>query len=157
MPEGNLVTIPAATYPPPSLQLSGQHGIKLVPLTESHVPSLYLNLGSSDHSHLYRYIPFGPFSDLAAFTDMITAFITSPAVCAFASSLLHPRTFRTNLPLGRRQQSASSHISTAWYSCIDDDWNGGVKAAIEAWLDPRNFVDGKQVKKLEDFRKAAAA
>lgn len=43
---------------------------------------------------------------------------------------------------------------SAWYSCTDDDWNGRprVKEAIEAWLDASNFVDGKQVQKLEEFR-----
>jgi len=32
-----------------------------------------------------------------------------------------------------------------------------MKAAIEAWLDKSNFVGGKQVKKLEEFRKLAWA
>lgn len=43
---------------------------------------------------------------------------------------------------------------SAWYSSTDDDWNGRprVKAAIEAWLDVSNFVEGKQKQKLEEFR-----
>ncbi|KAI1662721.1 acetyltransferase [Daldinia decipiens] len=41
---------------------------------------------------------------------------------------------------------------TAWYSIVDDEWPG-VKKALEAWLDPANFdSDGRQRKKLEEFR-----
>lgn len=41
---------------------------------------------------------------------------------------------------------------TAWYSIIDDEWPG-VKKALEAWLDPANFdSEGRQRKKLEEFR-----
>ena len=33
---------------------------------------------------------------------------------------------------------------TAWYSITDDEWPG-IRAAFEAWLDPRNFdADGRQ-------------
>lgn len=42
---------------------------------------------------------------------------------------------------------------SAWYACCDDDWYGGVKAALEHWLMPRNFdADGKQREKLETIR-----
>ncbi|KAI1778386.1 putative acetyltransferase, GNAT family [Hypoxylon cercidicola] len=41
---------------------------------------------------------------------------------------------------------------TAWYSMVDDKWPS-VKQALEAWLDAANFDgEGKQKKKLEDFR-----
>ena len=43
---------------------------------------------------------------------------------------------------------------TSWYSIIDDEWNGNVKKAFEAWLADENFdAQGQQIKKLEDFRK----
>ncbi|KAI1402952.1 putative acetyltransferase, GNAT family [Hypoxylon fuscum] len=41
---------------------------------------------------------------------------------------------------------------TAWFSITDDEWPG-VKQALEAWLDPANFdSEGKQRKRLEEFR-----
>ncbi|KAI2639016.1 putative acetyltransferase, GNAT family [Hypomontagnella submonticulosa] len=41
---------------------------------------------------------------------------------------------------------------TAWYSMLDDEWPNA-KQAFEAWLDPSNFdSEGKQKKKLEEFR-----
>jgi RimJ/RimL family protein N-acetyltransferase len=43
---------------------------------------------------------------------------------------------------------------TAWYAITDDDWQVA-KPAFEAWLDPSNFdADGKQKKRLEEFRTA---
>jgi RimJ/RimL family protein N-acetyltransferase len=42
---------------------------------------------------------------------------------------------------------------TAWYSIIDKEWPA-LKKAYEGWLDPANFDrDGKQKKRLEDYRK----
>ncbi|KAF3058412.1 hypothetical protein GL218_05789 [Daldinia childiae] len=42
---------------------------------------------------------------------------------------------------------------TTWYSIVDDEWPG-VKKALEAWLDPANFDgEGRQRKKLEQFRR----
>ncbi|KAI8962907.1 acetyltransferase [Daldinia sp. FL1419] len=41
---------------------------------------------------------------------------------------------------------------TTWYSIIDDEWPG-VKKALEDWLNPTNFDgEGRQIKKLEEFR-----
>jgi RimJ/RimL family protein N-acetyltransferase len=41
---------------------------------------------------------------------------------------------------------------TTWFSIIDGDWNAGLKAAYERWLDPANFdADGKQKTKLSDL------
>ncbi|MEZ5871110.1 MAG: GNAT family protein [Nitratireductor sp.] len=41
---------------------------------------------------------------------------------------------------------------TAWFSMIDSEWPL-CKAALEAWLDPRNFDEaGKQRRKLEEIR-----
>ncbi|KIW08222.1 uncharacterized protein PV09_01150 [Verruconis gallopava] len=41
---------------------------------------------------------------------------------------------------------------TAWFSIVDSEWEK-VKEAFEAWLDEKNFdAQGKQIKKLEDFR-----
>lgn len=42
---------------------------------------------------------------------------------------------------------------TAWFSCLDEEWVGGVKGALEGWLAKGNFGDeGAQRRKLEDFR-----
>ncbi|RWL17515.1 MAG: N-acetyltransferase [Mesorhizobium sp.] len=41
---------------------------------------------------------------------------------------------------------------TAWYSIIDMEWPA-LRRAYEAWLDPANFDgDGRQKRRLEDFR-----
>ncbi len=41
---------------------------------------------------------------------------------------------------------------TTWFSIIDGDWNGGLKAAYERWLDPANFdADGGQISRLSDL------
>jgi RimJ/RimL family protein N-acetyltransferase len=41
---------------------------------------------------------------------------------------------------------------TAWYSIINSEWPA-LKRAYENWLDPANFdADGKQKRRLEDFR-----
>ena len=43
---------------------------------------------------------------------------------------------------------------SVWLSMIDDDWPLA-KAALEAWLDPKNFnEDGSQIERLEDIRKS---
>ncbi|KAL3418967.1 GNAT family acetyltransferase [Phlyctema vagabunda] len=46
------------------------------------------------------------------------------------------------------------HRDTAWFSITDDEWHAphGVKSAFEAWLKESNFEEGKQRKRLEDFR-----
>lgn len=42
---------------------------------------------------------------------------------------------------------------TAWYSMLKDEWDGSLGKAMEQWLDESNFdADGKQKKKLEEFR-----
>ncbi|MDH6233415.1 RimJ/RimL family protein N-acetyltransferase [Mesorhizobium soli] len=46
---------------------------------------------------------------------------------------------------------------TAWYSVIDGEWPA-LKRAYENWLDPDNYdADGRQKKRLEDFRAAIDA
>ena len=41
---------------------------------------------------------------------------------------------------------------TAWFSVLDTEWPA-LKRAYEAWLRPENFdADGRQIKKLEEFR-----
>ena len=43
---------------------------------------------------------------------------------------------------------------SAWFSILDSEWPA-LKAAFERWLDPKNFdADGKQRKRLEEFRAA---
>lgn len=42
---------------------------------------------------------------------------------------------------------------TAWFSVLKDEWDGGLRAAMEKWLAEENFhEDGKQKKRLEDCR-----
>lgn len=42
---------------------------------------------------------------------------------------------------------------TAWFAMVDDEWPGA-RDALETWLDPANFDEnGRQRRKLEDFRK----
>ena len=41
---------------------------------------------------------------------------------------------------------------TAWFAIIDLDWNAGLRAAYERWLDPANFdADGKQKVRLSEL------
>jgi RimJ/RimL family protein N-acetyltransferase len=41
---------------------------------------------------------------------------------------------------------------TAWFAIVDDEWPR-VKAALEAWLEPRNFdANGEQIARLADIR-----
>jgi hypothetical protein len=40
---------------------------------------------------------------------------------------------------------------TAWYSIIDSEWPM-VSTGFAAWLDPGNFVDGRQVASLSELR-----
>ena len=41
---------------------------------------------------------------------------------------------------------------TAWFSIIDSEWPA-LETAFKAWLNPSNFdADGRQIKRLEDFR-----
>lgn len=48
---------------------------------------------------------------------------------------------------GRRRDSA-------WFSVLDDEWEGCVGAALEKWLGEGNFdKEGKQKRKLEDIRR----
>lgn len=50
--------------------------------------------------------------------------------------------------------SKGKNRDTAWFSMIDGEWPV-LKAAFEAWLDPANFdADGRQLRKLEDIRRA---
>lgn len=48
---------------------------------------------------------------------------------------------------GRRRDSA-------WFSVLDDEWEGCVGFALEKWLAEGNFdEEGKQKRKLEDIRR----
>lgn len=43
---------------------------------------------------------------------------------------------------------------SCWFSCTDDDWFGGkVKESIEGWLAEGNFVEGRQLRSLEEVRR----
>ena len=44
---------------------------------------------------------------------------------------------------------------SAWFSVTDEEWVGGVKEALESWLQKGNFdEEGGQRRKLEDIRAA---
>lgn len=45
---------------------------------------------------------------------------------------------------------------TAWYTIVDDEWPSR-KDALERWLEPGNFTDGKQVKSLSEIRRDLTA
>jgi hypothetical protein len=45
---------------------------------------------------------------------------------------------------------------TAWFAIVDKDWPA-LRAAFEAWLEPENFdAEGRQKRRLEDFRAGGA-
>ena len=61
---------------------------------------------------------------------------------------VHEGTWRNHM-IDRGQSRDSD-----WLSMIDDDWPI-INAALEQWLDPKNFDgDGKQIKKLEEIRRS---
>jgi RimJ/RimL family protein N-acetyltransferase len=240
-PDGDLVTGPPALHPTntnPNV-LTGRH-VTLVPLTQEHIPDLYMNLCGSTNSHIWRYIPNGPFSDLGSFAAAMDTLMTSsifspfaicssspvhlsnqvPASSSDAKTAISVICFMNIVPSNRsveigfvlftptlqRTTAATECIyllmkwafeegkymrvewkandlnepskraalrvgfkfegvfrkhmvikgrrrDTAWFSVTDDEWfSEGVKNGIESWLDESNFVDGKQIKKLEEFR-----
>jgi RimJ/RimL family protein N-acetyltransferase len=56
-------------------------------------------------------------------------------------------TFRKHMIMCERSRDSE------WFSILDDEWNGFVRAGLEMWLDAGNFdADGKQVKNLEACR-----
>jgi RimJ/RimL family protein N-acetyltransferase len=56
-------------------------------------------------------------------------------------------TFRKHMIMCERSRDSE------WFSILDDEWEGFVRAGLEMWLDPENFdVKGKQIKNLETCR-----
>jgi len=240
-PEGDLVTGPSALYPDiTKIILTGQH-VSLVPLKPEHFPDLYINIGSPENAHIWRYIPNGPFSDFESFAAQMESLRSSAvffpfAICSDSPTHLSNRNFSSTekrqtavsvitlmnivpsnrsveigsvlfAPTLQRTTAATECVyllmkwsfeegnylrvewkandlnepskraalrlgfkfegifrkhmvikgrrrDTAWFSVIDDEWYGtGVKTAIEAWLDESNFMEGRQIKKLEEFRR----
>jgi len=40
-----------------------------------------------------------------------------------------------------------------FFSILDDEWGGFIRASLEMWLDAENFdADGKQIRNLDSFR-----
>lgn len=228
-PEGDLVTSPPALHPNTITHLTGQH-VSLVPLSLTHIPSLYTHLGGVKNAHVWRYIPNGPFLDLESFTQAMTDLMESTMFFPFAilknetqaaisvitymnisppnlcleigSVLFGPALQRTtaatetvylllhwafeiggyqrvewkandrNEP-SKRAATRLGFVSegcfrkhmvvkgrrrdTAWFSMLDEEWVGADsgkrrKSALEGWLAEENFMDGRQVRRLEDFR-----
>ncbi|KAH7310943.1 acyl-CoA N-acyltransferase [Rhexocercosporidium sp. MPI-PUGE-AT-0058] len=93
-PKGDIVSGPPALLPDQFRTLIGQHSILLIPLTEAHIPDLYLSLGGSHNDHLYTYLPGGPFHDLPSFTTHFTSLLDSPVFFPYtimSSSTSEPR------------------------------------------------------------------
>ncbi|KAL3473844.1 acyl-CoA N-acyltransferase [Aspergillus californicus] len=43
---------------------------------------------------------------------------------------------------------------TAWFSILKEEWEGGLKSAMEKWLQEGNFdKDGRQIRSLEEVRR----
>lgn len=58
-------------------------------------------------------------------------------------------TFRAHMVVkGRRRDSD-------WFSVIEEEWED-IKRALEKWMGDENFENGKQMRKLEDFRELRA-
>jgi RimJ/RimL family protein N-acetyltransferase/cell wall assembly regulator SMI1 len=56
-------------------------------------------------------------------------------------------TFRKHMIMCERSRDSE------FFSMLDDEWNGFVRASLEMWLDAENFgADGKQIQNLESFR-----
>lgn len=52
-------------------------------------------------------------------------------------------TFRKHMIMCERSRDSE------WFSILDDEWNGFVKAGLEKWLDAENFdADGRQIRRL---------
>jgi RimJ/RimL family protein N-acetyltransferase len=56
-------------------------------------------------------------------------------------------TFRKHMIMCERSRDSE------WFSILDDEWDGFVRAGLEMWLDAENFdANGKQIKNLEACR-----
>jgi hypothetical protein len=56
-------------------------------------------------------------------------------------------TFRKHMMICERSRDSE------WFSVLDDEWNGFVKAGLEMWLESGYFdEDGRQIKTLESCR-----
>lgn len=61
-------------------------------------------------------------------------------------------TFRKHMILCERSRDSE------WFSVLDDEWTGFVKAGLELWLSPENFDDeGKQIRNLDSCRELCKA
>jgi RimJ/RimL family protein N-acetyltransferase len=100
-PEGPLVSTTPALSPSQTSILGNSlpptcvQSVTLVPLSESHTKDLYANLGGPQNAHLYRYIPGGPHSDLASFTEHIKVLISGGLFFPF-TIFKHDSTHLTN-------------------------------------------------------------
>ncbi|KAF3386849.1 Uncharacterized protein F1880_001111 [Penicillium rolfsii] len=75
LPVGPPVEVKEA-LPPPTVPIVG-HSIQLEPLTSNHINDLYPIIGQPEQASLWTYIPEGPFTDKASFTEALKAFCTS--------------------------------------------------------------------------------
>lgn len=93
-PEGPLVssTTPINPGDRPSLTLPGKH-VTLTPLHSWHAASLYANVGGLKNGNLFKFLPTGPYTDLASFEGLVEKLSATPtSLCPFAilsSSPIH--------------------------------------------------------------------
>ena len=241
--------IPVASHPAkrPERTIIEGRCAKLVPLDESHIPSLYRHLCDAASASVWAYMWVGPFDSEDEFGAYIRSIIGSenpiyytvvttqalPGKAVEAgtpvgylslgridlanrsvevgdvtfSACLQRTTAATEAlylamryavdDLGNRRvewRCDSLHVKsrraaerlgftyegmfrkfkifrgrnrdTVWYSVTDDDWTGtsdgasgdqgvagaGLRSMFEAWLDPSNFAEGKQIRSLEKIR-----
>ena len=240
--------VPVASHPakrPERKTIEGRCA-KLVPISESHIPSLYRHLCDAANASVWAYMWVGPFDSEDEFGAYIRSIIGSenpvyytvvttqalpgpaevPAETAvgylslgridppnrsvevgdvtFSACVqrttaatealylamryavedlgnrrlewrcdsLHAKSRRAAERLGFSYEGLfrkfkifrGRNRDTVWYSVTDDDWTGtsddgvpenqgvGLRTMFDAWLDPSNFVDGKQVRSLEKVR-----
>ena len=88
-PKGDLISGPPATSPGTDTTLritapGHTSSISLVPLTPSHAPELYTNLGGAHNDHLYTWLPNGPFYSIEPLQELINSLIESPTYFPYA-------------------------------------------------------------------------
>ncbi|KAM3065025.1 hypothetical protein ACMFMG_001235 [Clarireedia jacksonii] len=88
-PDFETSTVPVSPVPskfPEPVTLShSTNRISLVPLSPSHIPSLYTHVGGPDKYLLYKYFPSGPFPTLEEFTTYIHWLIQPYASSGFVN------------------------------------------------------------------------
>jgi len=87
-PEGALVLGGPARYPLPIIHHitvpSLINSVTLVPLSMSHIETLYPNIGGTQNAHMWQYIGAGPYYDLKSFSGFVNSIVESQGNVPFA-------------------------------------------------------------------------